>query len=934
MTAQPPSLTDGAEHLLAETAWLRGLIAHLVRDPHEREDIAQEVGALALRQTPEQLRSVRGWLAAVVRSVAGRRRQRAALGRLGELHAARPEAEPSAHDVVARVESHRRVVETVLALEEPYRSVVLLRFFEGRKPAAIAVALGCPVATVNTRLSRGLQMLRARLQRAFGGRHDWALICGVPGLWREALAAKAATDGVIAMAMHKKILALVGVVLAIGAGVLLSQGSGDEPMAGVGEAAALASPPPAAQIDAVATSPGVAGAARTEIDEPTVEVVPEPAQPVRASAGEVVAIVVDAQGRLLAGAQVWRAVVRADDDEPMPEQLLDTQVSEAPSADLRHALNLFAANVASRGAVELSFTIAPAAEAKPAEAGKSPPSRVERQPLQLLLSGADGKGFTVSGLPLTHFTFARGATDHDRSLLYDLQPIGRTGRDGRCRFHAEGAVKLVATTPGTSSGIVAFELPAQGAEVVLPVVPTCNVHGVVVDAVGKPLEGATVSAAPEGETFPHARRMTTTTDRDGRFSLSLDALGDFVLTATADKSESEQLYLQATPGAGLELRVRMLGAVVVEGSLLGSTGGPIADGRVRVARLDRDPQADPRVRPFEANASSDAQGNFRVLLPSAGEYLFAANPEGHAPLEATNLTVQVGVTPPRLRLQCRNAAAMHGHVRWSGGQAIVGAQVVATPTHAPASRTLSPEMVNAVRGEVRSAEVQADGSYRIDGLAEHLRYRLACRPQARGAVREEREQLAPSLQDFTFDQAQVRGATVRVLVQPSSGATVGDAMVIVAHRDAQGVWRKQEGRGVSFDAQGQANIDGLIPGATAAIEVRCDGLGRCRSEPFVAGGVADVTLRPQPAGRLEVVVLDPAGRPCLGAKIVLREQAADGLRREDSVRTADVLGQAIWESVSVLPWTVSAERGGLRAAAQPVVIESGGTVRVELKLAR
>ena len=48
-----------AEQLLAETTWLRELIEHMVRDPHERDDVAQEVGTLALQRPPDQLQIIR-----------------------------------------------------------------------------------------------------------------------------------------------------------------------------------------------------------------------------------------------------------------------------------------------------------------------------------------------------------------------------------------------------------------------------------------------------------------------------------------------------------------------------------------------------------------------------------------------------------------------------------------------------------------------------------------------------------------------------------------------------------------------------------------------------------------------------------------------------------------------------------------------------------
>src|SRR6185436_439694 len=66
---------------------------------------------------------------------------------------------------------HRRLVEEVHALEEPYRSAILLRFLRGQSPAEIARELAVPVKTVRTRIERGLAKLRERLDRDHGSGH-------------------------------------------------------------------------------------------------------------------------------------------------------------------------------------------------------------------------------------------------------------------------------------------------------------------------------------------------------------------------------------------------------------------------------------------------------------------------------------------------------------------------------------------------------------------------------------------------------------------------------------------------------------------------------------------------------------------------------------------------------------------------------------------
>jgi hypothetical protein len=76
---------------------------------------------------------------------------------------------PSAAELAARVELQRKLAEAVLALSEPTRSTLVLRYLEGLAPRHIARRQGVPPATVKSRLKRGLSELRARLDRDHGG---------------------------------------------------------------------------------------------------------------------------------------------------------------------------------------------------------------------------------------------------------------------------------------------------------------------------------------------------------------------------------------------------------------------------------------------------------------------------------------------------------------------------------------------------------------------------------------------------------------------------------------------------------------------------------------------------------------------------------------------------------------------------------------------
>ena len=171
---QPASPHPTPEALRAEHDWARRLAHRRVRDAALAEDLAQEATARALQHAPEG--GLRAWIGGIVRNLARQgRREHARRLRREEL-AAQPEAQPSAADALERLAVQQDVVRAVLALEEPYRSTVVLRFYENLPPRKIAARQGVPVATVKTRLARGLALLRGELDREHGGDgRAWAL---------------------------------------------------------------------------------------------------------------------------------------------------------------------------------------------------------------------------------------------------------------------------------------------------------------------------------------------------------------------------------------------------------------------------------------------------------------------------------------------------------------------------------------------------------------------------------------------------------------------------------------------------------------------------------------------------------------------------------------------------------------------------------------
>ena len=171
---EPAPVPVPIETLLAQREWVRWLARTLAADESRADDLEQETWLAAVERPPTSDRSIRGWLATVLRRAASKGRRSAARSERRERAAARPEGQPSAAAVVAEAELHSRVVRAVLDLDEPYRTALLLRYFENLPPRDVAARTGVPVETARSRAQRGVALLRERFDREHGGdRKAW-----------------------------------------------------------------------------------------------------------------------------------------------------------------------------------------------------------------------------------------------------------------------------------------------------------------------------------------------------------------------------------------------------------------------------------------------------------------------------------------------------------------------------------------------------------------------------------------------------------------------------------------------------------------------------------------------------------------------------------------------------------------------------------------
>jgi RNA polymerase sigma factor (sigma-70 family) len=213
------------EFLLERSERVRALARHLLGMADGAEDVAQDALVASLDRQDQGDGPLPARLAASVRSLAGRWRRAKARRARREAAAARPDRAPSTAELVERAALQRTLVEAVLALDEPYRESVILRYFEGLPPRAIAELRSLPVRTVQTRLARALALLRARLQRRVDLSAWVPLLLPVAARPSDSLPDPSSVLGALTMA-NSKLLLGAAAVIAVSATVFVLGRSG------------------------------------------------------------------------------------------------------------------------------------------------------------------------------------------------------------------------------------------------------------------------------------------------------------------------------------------------------------------------------------------------------------------------------------------------------------------------------------------------------------------------------------------------------------------------------------------------------------------------------------------------------------------------------------------------------------------------------------
>lgn len=316
MSDTPTPHIPDALGLGQHVTWLRRLAAALVNDAALAEDLVQETALAALERDPGAGKPPRAWLARVLRN-RFKDAARQAIHRQPQPHESAlldrvQDVEGGPVPDLERIESGRALAALVLKLDEPTRSTVILRYWNDLPPRQIARQQGVPLATVKSRLARGLERLRDELDRDNGGQPGAWLGAVLPLISHRAVLTKTAETSLFAalaagvIAMKTTIVATAILITALAGAFIYLQGpstptvTGKSPREAGDRTVAAASP----QSMESGTSPSPLQESVEERRSEIATALPKEAAVEAVSMSSVTAQVFDAEGRGIAAAKV------------------------------------------------------------------------------------------------------------------------------------------------------------------------------------------------------------------------------------------------------------------------------------------------------------------------------------------------------------------------------------------------------------------------------------------------------------------------------------------------------------------------------------------------------------------------------------------------------------------------------------------------------
>ncbi len=167
------------DQLFADADWLRRLALHLAGTEDRADELTQETWLAALNKDSDLSKHPRSWLASVARNLhfLGLRREARRKKRERDFQ---KQSEKPLEDSLQRVELQRKLTNSLFALDESARTILIWKYFDQMSNGQIAERMGVDTVLVRQRLSRARKRLRLQLQSDFGAKWRQRLLIGLP----------------------------------------------------------------------------------------------------------------------------------------------------------------------------------------------------------------------------------------------------------------------------------------------------------------------------------------------------------------------------------------------------------------------------------------------------------------------------------------------------------------------------------------------------------------------------------------------------------------------------------------------------------------------------------------------------------------------------------------------------------------------------------
>jgi hypothetical protein len=452
-----------------------------------------------------------------------------------------------------------------------------------------------------------------------------------------------------------------------------------------------------------------------------------------------------------------------------------------------------------------------------------------------------------------------------------------SGRDGTWQLQAwsaEQGLWLQIAAEGYSPARLQLgdELRLGGEAPSIHLQPVVALAGRVVDAAGAPVVGARLEGMVLARARGNVEKLRATTAADGTFRIrSLPPEGELTLEVLhadfARRSVALGQVRDLAAGPPLELMLER-GRTAI-GTVEGPTGEAVPGAQVELLRGDTDDvrfgmrrrsaAGDPQLA-----SRTDAQGRFAVARTPAGRFDISVRAAGYAEAIVPRVEVPPGEGDHELgTVTLEHGLALEGKVVDESGQGLGGARVTLR-TGALRGYPSGPEAVSA-----------ADGSFSFPDLRRGEEVFLAAELDGYAQVHEAIVRI-PALDPvrLTLQSASL----VRGRVLGPDGAGVGSAMILaIPPMNVLRTAPRPRQRNARTDTGGGFELR-LAPGEWQLTAHADDSLTAPPLTVSLDPGQAleDLVIQLRPAARVTGAIVDPEGRPVVGAQVIVEVATGSG----------------------------------------------------------